>query len=45
VTTVQQTPPFEELFADQEIREVPDLDLLYTKKQGSSDTQTETDDI
>ncbi|MFI1735723.1 hypothetical protein ACH40E_42355 [Streptomyces acidicola] len=42
---MQQKTPFEGLFADQEICEVPGLDLLYTKKQGSSDTQTETDDI
>lgn len=41
----QQKTPFEKLFADQEIREVPSLDLLYTKKQGGSDTQTGIDDI
>ncbi|PNG97475.1 hypothetical protein SMF913_13500 [Streptomyces malaysiensis] len=45
VIAMQQRTPFEGLFADREIREVPSLDLLYTKKQGSSDTQTETDDI
>ncbi|MFF5716606.1 hypothetical protein [Streptomyces buecherae] len=37
--------PFEDLFTDTEVREVPGLVLLYTKKEGSSDTNTETDDI
>lgn len=40
-----ETTPFEGLFADTEVREVPGLELLYTKKQGDSDTDTETDDI
>jgi hypothetical protein len=40
-----ESPPFEALFADKEIREIPSVDQLYTKKQGDSDTNTETDDI
>ncbi|MEU2559761.1 hypothetical protein ABZ626_10575 [Streptomyces longispororuber] len=37
--------PFEGLFADREVRVVPGLDLIYTKKEGDSDTPTETDDL
>lgn len=40
-----EAPPFDGLFTDTEVREVPDLTLLYTKKEGDSDTNTETDDI
>ncbi|WP_267940683.1 hypothetical protein [Streptomyces sp. ST2-7A] len=42
---MQQDSPFDGVFADQEVREVPALELLYTKKQGNDDTNTETDDI
>lgn len=38
-------PPFDGLFTDAEVREVPDHALLYTKKSGSSDTPSEQDDI
>ncbi|WP_278194198.1 hypothetical protein [Streptomyces sp. AN091965] len=42
---MNEPTPFESLFADKEVRKVPGLELLYTKKEGNSDTQTETDDI
>ncbi|MEV0444810.1 hypothetical protein AB0I84_04585 [Streptomyces spectabilis] len=42
---MNEPTPFEGLFADKEVRKIPSLDLLYTKKEGDSDTPTQTDDI